>query len=220
MIELKDDFVRLRSYLEAAIQRGEQQLPPEPRLAELIDVSRGRLRTLLKRLEEEGAIWRHVGKGTFIGPREVSPPTLGRFDGVSLGDIMDARRLLESQLAAQAAISAHPSDIAALERCLADMSQAGSYMQWKRFDERLHRLIAEATHNGLLLVLYDTLRSQGRAGLDTRLNDVFGEDRAPHETNEQHTKIVVAIKAGNPGEAERQMRHHLDEVRARLFGLR
>ncbi|MGG7518358.1 FadR/GntR family transcriptional regulator [Allorhizobium undicola] len=214
------DDLRLRAFIDTTLQRGDPKLPPEPRLAELIDVSRGRLRTLLKRLEEEGVIWRHVGKGTFVGPRILDPKSPDWFEGISLADIMDARRLLEPQLAANAAISARPADVAGLERCVAEMSSTSSYVQWKRLDERLHRLIAEATHNSLLLLLYDTLRNQGGTGLDQRLNAVFENDSAPVETNRQHAAIVNAIKSGDPNAAEQEMREHLDQVRAKLFGLR
>ena len=58
------DMTRLRAYIEAL--EDETQLPPEPRLAEEVGMSRGRLRTLLKRLEAEGTIWRHVGKGCLL----------------------------------------------------------------------------------------------------------------------------------------------------------
>jgi len=220
MPEPNEDLVRLRSFIEEAAFGGNAQLPPEPKLAELLDVSRGRLRTLLKKLEDEGTIWRHVGKGTFVGPRELDPASPKWFEGISLGDIMDARRVLEPQLAAQAAINARPTDIAALDRCMAEMEGVSSYLQWKRLDERLHRLIAEATHNSLLLLLYDTLRAQVRSGLDTRLQEVFGHENAPKDTTDQHNAIVLAIKSGNPDRAEAEMREHLAHVRARLFGLR
>ena len=220
MTDAKDDLSRLRRLIDEIAAGEDRQVPPEPRLAELLNVSRGRVRTLLKKLEAEGVIWRHVGKGTFVGEREIDPSSTAWFEGISLGDIMDARRVLEPQLAAQAAISAHPSDIVALERCLSDMNDVSSYLQWKRLDERLHRLIAEATHNSLLLLLYDTLRIRCRSGLDSRLNEVFGRDDAPLKTNAQHVDIVSAIKSGDPDAAERTMRNHLNYVRARLFGLR
>lgn len=86
--------------------------------------------------------------------------------------------------------------------------------------ERLHRLIAEATHDSLLLLLYETLHTQGRSGLDVRLQEVFGQESAPSETNKQHQTIVTAIKSGNPDRAEEAMRAHLTQVRAKLFGLR
>jgi len=215
-----DDLARLRAHIAECTARGEEQLAPEPRLAEEIGVSRGRLRTLLKRLEDEGLIWRHVGKGTFIGQRDLSAQTPGWAADISLGDIMAARQVLEPQLAAQAAIAARPADLAAMERCLTDMEASQSYAQWKLLDERLHRLIAEATRNDLLLVLYDTLRRQGRAGLDTRLGAVFGQENAPSATNAQHRAILDAVSSGDPAMAERAMRDHLSAVRAKLFGLR
>jgi DNA-binding FadR family transcriptional regulator len=199
---------------------GAAQLPPEPKLAEQLQISRGRLRTLLKHLESEGLIWRHVGKGTFLGPRELDPRSPEWLEGISFGDIMDARRVLEPQLAAHAAIRAKPTDIAALDRCIAEMKSAPSFFLWKRLDERLHRLIAEATHNSLLLLLYETLRTQGRSALDTRLQEVLGHETAPAETNRQHEAIVAAIKSGNPDFAEEAMRDHIARVRAELFGRR
>ena len=220
MPEPNQDLVRLRSFVEEAASSGNPQLPPEPKLAEILDVSRGRLRTLLKKLESEGMIWRHVGKGTFAGPRELDSTSPKWSEGISLGDIIDARRVLEPQLAAQAAINARPADIAALEHCMAEMEEASSYLQWKRLDERLHRLIAEATHNSLLLLLYDTLRAQGRSELDLRLKEVFGHENAPKDTTDQHSAIVSAIKSGNPDRAEAEMRDHIAHVRALLFGLR
>ncbi|MBV7379906.1 FadR/GntR family transcriptional regulator [Maritimibacter dapengensis] len=215
-----DDLSRLRAFIEGEAERGNNQLPPEPKLAEALDVSRGRLRTLLKRVEDEGLIWRHVGKGTFIGEREIDPTAPEWAADVSLGDIMDARRLLEPMLAGQAAINARPADLSAMEKCLTEMETAASYAQWKRLDERLHRLIATATRNPLLLLLHDTLRGQGRSGLDTRLNAVFGQETAPSATNRQHEAIVAAIRNGDPESAENAMREHLTSVREQLFGLR
>jgi len=215
-----DDLTLLRSYVEDVARSGGDQLPAEPRLSEALDISRGRLRTLLKRLEEEGVIWRHVGKGTFVGPRHVDPASPQWSEGISIGDIMDARQLLEPQLAAQAAIKAHPADVQKLDRCMADMRAEKSFPHWKRLDERLHRHIAEAAHNHLLLLISETLRSQGRALLDRRLEEVFGHHTGPDDANQQHQVIVDAIRSGDPNQAEAAMREHLRWVRVTLFGLR
>lgn len=214
------DLGRLRALLDDTMERGEARLPPEPRLSEALGVSRGRLRTLLKKLEEEGAIWRHVGKGTFVGPRQMidMPEFSASF---SVDDILQARTILEPQLAAQAAIHATPEDLALMRACLKDMDQSKSLLTWKRLDERLHRVIAQAGHNMLLLLLYDTLRAQIRMTLDRRIEQVFGGEPGPKEdTDSQHRTVVDAIERHDPVAAETCMRAHLVSLRGKLFGLR
>lgn len=219
---IEDDVTRLRAYIQARVAKGgDARLPPEPKLGEALGVSRGRLRTVLKRLEDEGLIWRHVGKGTFVGPRQVKPEDQSWSSSISVDDLMDARLVLEPQLAAQAAVHATPADIAAMAQCLADMASTVPFMPWKRLDERLHRTIAEATHNVLLLMLYDTLRQQLRVNLDARMEEVFDSITGPRRTTDgEHRLLIDAIRAHNPTKAEQLMRDHLRSVRTTLFGLR
>lgn len=217
---IEEDLGRLKVLLDQTVERGEDRLPPEPKLSEELGVSRGRLRTLLKRLESEGAIWRHVGKGTFVGPRKLvdSNPVAASF---SVDDILQARTALEPQLAALAAIHCTPDDVAEMDACLAEMKLAPSMLHWKRLDERLHRAIAQATHNNLLLTLYDTLRSQMKVTLDSRIDQVFGSEPGPKEdTDSEHLEVVEAIRRHDPTAAERVMREHLFKLRGKLFGLR
>ena len=47
------------------------KLPPERQLCAEFGVTRGRLRKAMAVLEAEGQVWRHVGRGTFFGPRPV-----------------------------------------------------------------------------------------------------------------------------------------------------
>jgi DNA-binding FadR family transcriptional regulator len=166
-------------------------------------------------------IWRHVGKGTFVGTRQLVADVSHGSLSISVDDIMDARLLLEPQIAAQAAIRATPTDLAQLDQCIADMANASSFLTWKRLDERLHRTVAEATHNALLLMTYDTLRSQVKLSLDERMEEVFGATAGPKErTGHEHRAFIEAIKQHNPVKAKQEMRAHLNSVRDHLFGLR
>lgn len=214
------DIGRLRALLDDTMKRGEARLPPEPRLSEALGVSRGRLRTLLKKLEDEGSIWRHVGKGTFVGPRQmIEMPQLSA--SFSVDDVIQARTLLEPQLAAQAAVHATPEDLALMRACLEEMNRSETMVTWKRLDERLHRLVAQAAHNMLLLLLYDTLRAQISMTLDRRIDQVFGGEAGPKEdTDSQHWTVIDAIERHDPVAAESAMREHLVSLRVKLFGLR
>ena len=217
---IETDLSSLKTYLDQTAERGEDRLPSEPKLSEALGISRGRLRTLLKRLEAEGAIWRHVGKGTFVGPRKLveQNPVSTSF---SVDDILQARMALEPQLAAQAAIHSTPSDVLEMDTCIAEMKLAPSMLHWKRLDERLHRAIAQATRNNLLLLLYDTLRMQMKYTLDRRIDQIFGAEPGPKEdTDSEHALVVDAIRQHDPASAELLMREHLMKLRGKLFGLR
>jgi GntR family transcriptional regulator len=57
----------LRNWLAPGRHRSGDRLPPEHDLAAMLGVSRGTLRTALKRLEETGEVVRRQGSGTFVG---------------------------------------------------------------------------------------------------------------------------------------------------------
>ena len=62
-------LTQLRAYLAQNDYPADGRLPPERKLCEELGVTRTSLRKALATLELEGQIWRHVGRGTFIGAR-------------------------------------------------------------------------------------------------------------------------------------------------------
>lgn len=62
-------YTQLQAFLAQFEPNAQGKLPPERELCEALGVSRGALRKALARAESQGRIWRHVGKGTFFGPR-------------------------------------------------------------------------------------------------------------------------------------------------------
>ena len=65
-------LTQLRAWLAQKQLPPATRLPPERELCEMLGVSRGELRKALAILERQGELWRHVGKGTFIGARPVA----------------------------------------------------------------------------------------------------------------------------------------------------
>lgn len=65
----RNALVALRHFPELQGFRARDRLPPERELAQTLGVTRPQLRTVMKQLENEGLVWRHVGRGTFFGSR-------------------------------------------------------------------------------------------------------------------------------------------------------
>src|SRR6056297_2463571 len=81
----RDDAAeRLRALMTSESYGPGDRLPAERELIDLLGVGRAALRRALEQLEREGAIWRHVGKGTFVGPAAASAATapLDMFAGI------------------------------------------------------------------------------------------------------------------------------------------
>ena len=68
-VDPQGTLTQLRAFLAQAPLSVDSRLPPERELCQQLGVSRGELRKALATLEAEGQLWRHVGKGTFIGAR-------------------------------------------------------------------------------------------------------------------------------------------------------
>src|SRR6056297_2855036 len=120
MWESAGALTQLRAWLA---QRGlpeNARLPPERELCTLLGVSRGDLRKALDVLEREGAIWRRVGKGTFLGipPAEEAWSLTAIVAQCSPAEVMHARIKLEPALAFEAALHATRGHLDDLQRCV------------------------------------------------------------------------------------------------------
>ena len=65
LVDVAEDA--LRTWLATGRHRSGERLPPEQELSRRLGISRGTLRTALRRLEESGEIVRRQGSGTFVG---------------------------------------------------------------------------------------------------------------------------------------------------------
>lgn len=189
------------------------RLPPERDLVRRWRISRSTLRRALSVLEADGRIWRHVGRGTFAGPR----PKIGPKSLVTLttrltnpAEIIEARLVLEPELACLATLRANSMDIARIERCLKKASENPStYEQW---DFELHRTIAESAHNSLLLALFDVIHASGTTKVWGRQTEVSLKEERRRLYCRQHGAIVDSIRDRDAEGAQYHMQAHLEAV--------
>lgn len=196
------------------------RLPPERQLAAQFGVSRNEIRKALARLELEGRLSREVGRGTFIrAPAEAGASSLdGLRDSTSPRNAMEARLVLEPELASLAAVNATFKQIEGMRVLARQMREAETWKDYETLDGRLHRLIAEATGNPLLSEIHRTVDDVRRAvvwrWLDTR------PTRPPEDYSSfaEHDALIDAIEQRDRVKAMEAMRRHLRTTMDKLMG--
>lgn len=212
-------LVQLRAYLSQRELAANDRLPAERELADILGVSRGDLRKALAKLEENGELWRHVGKGTFVGARPVADiASIAEVAGqTSPAEVMRARLVIEPELAREAALHATTGDLEAMRLCALGGRRAESWRQYEDWDNRLHRAVAEASKNALLLAVFDTMNAVRRTVVWGRLRNERTLPPGDHHSFADHDAIIAAIEERNLAGAATAMRDHLRRVEANLI---
>ena len=211
-------LVQLRAWLTRHNFPANTRLPAERDLSDQLGVSRADLRKALATLEAEGQLWRHVGKGTFTGSRAIEVLSLAEIDReTNPAEVMRTRLLIEPIIAREAALNATSRHVEALHRCVQRTHKAGTWRQYEAADNELHRCIAEATDNRLLLALFDALNAVRRAVVWGMLRS--NADRPPqnHHSFAEHDRIIAAIEQRDLDGASRGMYDHLRQVERHLM---
>jgi DNA-binding FadR family transcriptional regulator len=215
----RSNVKKLRQLLASDGFASENRLPPERVLAAQWKISRASLRKALAVLEDEGKIWRHVGQGTFVGP----PPEAGQ-EGLSRvtavtnpAEIMEARLVLEPQLASLAAWRATMSELAQMETHLVRYRKATSTADVERWDRLLHLTIARAGDNSLLLSFYRVIYEVLQSNIWGSLKEASLTPERRKIYFQQHTDLVKALKDRDAAQAESMMREHLETIKKHLL---
>jgi DNA-binding FadR family transcriptional regulator len=212
-------LVQLQAYLAQLDLPSDGRLPAERELCEHLGVSRGDLRKALDVLERDGHIWRHVGKGTFIGSGPVEEAIgIAEIAGSSSpADVMRARLIIEPEIAREAALHATAADITAMRQSLVQTREAATWRQYENIDNLLHRQIAQASRNNVLLGLFDVLNAVRRTVVWGRLRSDASRPPANHHSFGDHERIVSAVADRDLAGAAAAMRLHLQQVGQRLI---
>lgn len=216
-------YIKIASDILLKIQNGciliGERISPERKLADELGVSRTVVREAMVYLELIGVAEIRKGSGVYVisgEPRSIP----GDLPDVTPYEVTEARRVLESQLAAIAALKASDKAIAELEECVILMEAA------KRFsrpdlrksasvdaDMQFHVLIAQCCENPLLIKFHSELMQNHMGGeMWARLNIMADEPAERGIWTDDHRKILESIKAKDPKAAYTAMDNHLNNV--------
>lgn len=215
-------FEQLRARLEDGSLAPGDRLPSERELAEQMRVSRPVVREAINMLVGQGLLEIRSRRGVFV--HAAASPGLGdpltNLIGDSLDrliELLEVRRMLESQTAALAAEFASPRDIEDLAALIAEFERVHRERGLgEGTDARFHGRIAQAAGNTVLMHLMATLhKALTRSSLNVasrfRASDLYRETIL-----QQHRAIFDAIRAHDPDAARVRMQEHLDYVMREL----
>jgi GntR family transcriptional regulator, transcriptional repressor for pyruvate dehydrogenase complex len=194
------------------------RLPAERDMASSLKVSRGSLRQALKMLEVMGVVSQRVGDGTYLNGAAHSILTepmefLMLLDGISFEELMDARLIVEPELAARAACRATPETIARLRESLNRMEARGTdHGELIEEDLRFHRTIFEMADNRICSLLFSIVHE-----LLQNLMEITSQLVELDHTVKLHTRIYTAIRRGDPEGARSRMFAHLTDAKGLLL---
>ncbi|MCG5215694.1 FadR/GntR family transcriptional regulator [Streptosporangium sp. KLBMP 9127] len=176
------------------------KIPTETVLAEQLGVGRNTVREAVRALTHAGLLDCRQGDGTYVrATNELSGAMLRRLRQAEHLEILEVRRALEVEAARLAATRRTESDVKLIEDALAHRErawEAGEPNAFVEADLAFHMAVVHATHNRVLLDLYEDFSEALRASITaagTSLNSTY----IPHDA------IARAIAAGDATAAER-----------------
>jgi GntR family transcriptional repressor for pyruvate dehydrogenase complex len=197
---------------QGALKPGDR-LPAETELMAHYGVGRSSVREAKRVLAAKGVISPQVGRGTFIR-------TIGSevFDGEllrvllrqeTLLELQETRDLLEVQVVTLATQRATNEDLRLMESWLARMREDAPSPAIHAYSVEFHRSLALATHNRVLIQLYQVIEGL----LSDYLQPLYMQYGDPLHEVDDHWILFSAVRGRDVERARQLMQEHMSQVR-------
>jgi GntR family transcriptional regulator, transcriptional repressor for pyruvate dehydrogenase complex len=186
------------------------QLPSERALVEQLGVGRSTVREALKGLAMIGVVEIRHGQGVFVAAHHPNAPGAVGFESVEASKHIEARNIVEPELARLAAARRTEADVEALEEILDGHRKALETGTPPLLEaSRFHIHLAEAAHNPVLAaVVLPFFRHALEKG--PKLYELDPEYEAWEL--QQHMGIFEAVRDQNPALALERTREHVGSM--------
>ncbi|WP_145557624.1 GntR family transcriptional regulator [Yersinia aldovae] len=219
-------YQEVGNQLRVAIVSGQyslgDRLPPERDIAENFSVSRSVVREALIMLELEKWVEVRKGSGVYVvNIPDASANSASTDSGFGPFELLQARQLLESEVAAFAAIQATKTDIIKMRQAIEQEKAAlAAGAVDESADELFHCLLAQATQNSVLANMV-------AEAWQARKNSAMWQGAHSHTLDfsyrwqwlEDHQKILQAVQRRDSKAAKQAMWQHLENVKQKLLEL-
>lgn len=210
---------RLGAAVRLGILPPGSRLPPERELAERLEISRTTLRHVLTALIQGGLLVTKRGRtgGTWVAEAPPPPPT-HELSQEDWNRCLDSRIALEAGaalLAAQRASKEQLDELQSIHDELSRVVEAGLvFAEFRRLDIRFHMVLTEASGSVEFMSAMPEVQNQ--------MTMVTASYEWPKlllkNSNDQHQKIINALRAGNGGSAAEAAFQHVNGTRLVVAG--
>ena len=211
---------QIEDLIVSGILKQGRKLPSERDLAEMLKVSRPKLREGLQVLEERGLVTTRHGEGTFVSPltgQAMLPALLalyGRHEPAFF-DYLEYRREQEGFAARLAAQRATKADKARISEILDENQRAWETKDAdasREADFQLHAAIVDGSQNATLIHMMASIYELTRQGVFYNREFLNSIDGSGRELLRQHIELGSAVIEGNPERAQSVAFEHIDFV--------
>ncbi|WP_224555618.1 FCD domain-containing protein [Pectobacterium versatile] len=224
VLQEKKQYQEIGCDLRQKIQSGDypvgSRLPPERNIAETYGVSRTIVREALLMLELEGTVDIRQGSGVYVLriPDEDDAADGGK-NHIGAFEMLQARQLLESNIAAFAARMATRADIENLRKTLEQEQAAIAGKDYRGdFDRLFHLQIAGATQNQMLLETVSNIwECRDDNALWQQLYTHVGTQGYRLKWLADHQTILAALRRRDVSGSYQAMWQHLENVKNTLM---
>lgn len=210
-------YQRLAEQIMGLISGGEfavgARLPSERSLADRFQVSRTAVREAVIALEVQELVEVRIGSGIYVRALPGVAKAIYVPAGPGPFELLRARRLIEGEIAGQAAELRKDSDIDRIYAALAEMrDNCDDKRANEASDLKFHQRLAEATGNVVLVHVITALWDQLRGPIWSRLEEHFHTPVLRQASLADHQKVFSAIVSRDTVAARAAMHEHIDRV--------
>jgi DNA-binding FadR family transcriptional regulator len=191
------------------------KLPAETTLGPQLGVGRSTVREAIRQLAGLGVLQTRQGAGVFVVSLEANDEWDLVLRRAAITTVLEARISIESEAAALAAERRTPADIRRMRRALEDRARSQATIEeLVDADLAFHRSILSASHNEILVGMFDDLTPRQRQAMVEMLRIHRAFDG--NEDHGAHAQVLDAIVARQAEHARALSRDHLRSLKLSL----
>ena len=189
-----------------------EKLPIESELMKIYGVGRSSIREAMKFLSIQGILNVQQGVGTFVVSKYAHESLESQMNKAQIEEVQEVRSLLDSKIAAKAAINRTEEDLETIKKYLDlrnQFAEENLATECYQADINFHLAIAESCGNNLLKEIYKVATKHIMSSFETRHHNNTESFKISQKI---HTDLFNAIENGNAEKASVIAQKIVDQI--------